>query len=152
MGERIDQPRAKNGQYSSFSEKLDTFAVRTGLLIVLFAGSYVLYQAGAFFHPQIAYADREVPVEVIHSPVLDRIASCESGNTHYDKNGQVIVRANTNKTVDIGRYQINSVWSAQAHKLGLDLTKDEDNKEMAEWIYLNVGTSPWSASQKCWHV
>jgi len=101
---------------------------------------------------ETVYADREVvkEVEVVkNSPVLDRIAQCESGNVHY-KNGQVIMRANTNGTVDIGKYQINTVWFAQATKLGLDLTKEEDNKKMAEWIYANRGTEDWYPSKSCW--
>ena len=103
----------------------------------------------------------QVPKEVIkevkiEAPVMDRIAGCESqGNrnskgTHYDKNGQVLMRSNTNRTVDLGKYQINTVWFAKATELGLDLTKEDDNKKMAEWKYANRGTDDWSASAKCW--
>lgn len=84
------------------------------------------------------------------APVMNRIAKCESGNTHLDKNGQVLVRGNTNKTVDVGRYQINSVWFKKATELGLDVFKDEDNKAMAYWIYHTHGTEPWYASEACW--
>jgi hypothetical protein len=101
--------------------------------------------------------EKEVIKEVqIEAPVLDRIAGCESqGNrnskgTHFDKNGQVLMRSNTNRTVDLGKYQINTIWFAKATELGLDLTRENDNKKMAEWIYANRGTGDWSASAKCW--
>jgi hypothetical protein len=60
------------------------------------------------------------------------------------------MRANTNKTVDIGRYQINSVWNKKASELGLDLTIEADNEKMAYWIYENRGTGDWYSSEKCW--
>jgi hypothetical protein len=101
--------------------------------------------------------EKEIIKEIeLEAPVLDRIAGCESqGNrnskgTHYDKNGQVLMRSNTNRTVDLGKYQINTVWFAKATELGLNLTLEEDNKTMAEWIYRNRGTGDWSASAKCW--
>jgi len=61
------------------------------------------------------------------------------------------MRANTNGTVDIGEYQVNGFyWGKKASELGLDLTKEADNKKMAEWIYANKGTGDWY-SQKCWY-
>jgi len=100
---------------------------------------------------EVIYKDREVikEVQVMHAPVLDRIAKCESGGNHR-KNGQVIFNANTNGTVDIGLYQINSIWSATATKMGLDLTKEEDNKKFAEYLYTTKGTEPWYSSKTCW--
>lgn len=85
-------------------------------------------------------------------PVLDRIAKCESGNRHFGESGQVLVMGNTNKSVDIGRYQINNVvWGKKATELGLDLMKEKDNRTMAEYIYKNFGTEPWVYSKHCWN-
>lgn len=99
---------------------------------------------------QTVYVEKQVVKEVdVAAPVLDRIAKCESGGQHY-RDGQVVFNANTNKTVDVGKYQINTVWFKKATELGLDITKEQDNYAMARWIYLNRGTSDWSASQKCW--
>lgn len=103
--------------------------------------------------PEVRIVEKELAL-----PVLDRIADCESGNggkpgtaTHY-KNGQVLLKANTNGTIDIGKYQVNlTYWGKKASDLGYDLTKEEDNKAMALWIYTNKGTTDWSASQKCWY-
>ena len=91
----------------------------------------------------------EVPIKEV-PPVLKRIAKCESGDMHY-KNGQVIFNANSNGTVDRGRYQINSVWDKKATELGLDLSKEKDNESMAMWIYENRGTEDWYSSKSCWN-
>lgn len=100
----------------------------------------------------VVYADKEVIKEVeVNAPVLERIATCESGGKHLGKSGQVIIKSNTNGTVDIGKYQINSVWFKKASEMGLDLTKEKDNEVMAKWIYANRGTSDWSASAPCWN-
>lgn len=95
----------------------------------------------------------EVVKEVrIKAPVMDRIAKCESGGRHTDSTGQVVLRGNTNKTVDVGLYQINSVWYKKATELGLDITKESDNEAMAYWIYENRGTGDWYSSEKCWKL
>lgn len=95
---------------------------------------------------------QEVIVEVKgHVPVMDRIAKCESGGYHISpKTGQIVMRANTNGSVDLGKYQINSIWSKKATELGFDLTKESDNEKMAYWIYENKGTGDWYSSEKCW--
>ena len=83
--------------------------------------------------------------------VLQRIERCESSGSQVNKSGQVLINVNTNGTVDLGAYQINSVWFAQATKLGYDLTKKADNEAFAVWLYENHGTQPWeSSSGKCW--
>lgn len=87
----------------------------------------------------------------IKYPVLDRIAQCESGNKHFDKNGQVMLRGNTNKSVDVGVFQINSLWFAKATELGLNLTVEKDNREFATYLYKTYGTEPWVWSKKCWN-
>lgn len=98
------------------------------------------------------YAEKQVIKEIPRkSPVMARIAQCESGNSHIDKKtGQVVMRANKNGTVDVGLYQINSVWYKKASELGLDITKESDNEAMAMWIYENRGTGDWYSSAKCW--
>lgn len=125
------------------------------LVVILVCGAYFI----GTIKSEVVYeqVEKEVVREVtFEAPVLDRIAGCESqGNrnskgTHFDKNGQVLMRSNTNRTVDLGKYQINTIWFAKATELGLDLTRENDNKKMAEWIYANRGTGDWSASVKCW--
>lgn len=144
-------------KYQVFKWKVKRFfrkvLIGTGAVIAL----TIIFQLGGLLNPALEYHTVEAIKEVEKpSPVLERIAGCESQGsaklkgTHYDKNGQVLMRSNTNKTVDVGKYQINSVWFAKATELGLDITKEKDNEEMAKWIYKNRGTGDWSASQKCW--
>jgi hypothetical protein len=111
-----------------------------------------IYYAKANIQPEIAWAKEivVVPVTVI-PPVMQRIAVCESNGKHFDpKTGQVYMLANTNKTVDVGKYMINTVWHKKAKELGFDITTEKGNEAMAYWIYQNIGTSPWSFSASCW--
>lgn len=117
----------------------------------------VITGIGAAVGLSIAFTQTSVEAQVItkevlvseEAPVLERIALCESGGKHY-KNGQVVFNANTDGTVDVGKYQINTVWFKKATELGLDITREADNHAMAKWIYSNRGTGDWSASQACW--
>ena len=84
-------------------------------------------------------------------PVLERIARCESSNQNVDKTGQVLMRANKNGSVDVGKYQINSIWFKQASDLHYDLTKPADNLAFAMWLYQNKGTGAWVDSANCWN-
>lgn len=111
----------------------------------------IAFYAGQFSSSHLTYAAPVEKIVVANSPVLERIAKCESSNGHYSKNGQVQVHANTNGTVDVGQYQINvQVWGAKATELGFDIFTKEGNKAMAEWIYANKGTEPWYSSKACW--
>ena len=96
-------------------------------------------------------------------PVLERIAQAESHKSHFctealvkasmckkHEVGQVLQHVNTNGSIDIGYYQINSVHGATAAKLGYNLTIEADNKAFAEWLYANEGTEPWYSSEHNW--
>lgn len=130
----------------SFLKKLLFWTV-IGLILV---GTYQ-YLRWAYPTEIIKEVVKEVIVnQDIKYPVLDRIAVCESNNKHFDKNGQVLMRGNSNKTVDVGIFQINSVWFSKATELGLDLTKEADNREFAKYLYTTRGTEDWVYSKKCW--
>jgi len=93
----------------------------------------------------------EVPIRE-KAPVMERIKQCESGGKHINpKTGQVYMLANTNKTVDVGIFMLNTVWHKKAKELGYDITTLQGNEDMAYWIYENVGTSPWIYSMSCWN-
>lgn len=132
-----------------FIRKIVTYSLTA---VFAFGVLYGTFRAGSSFAPTVTYADHEVIKEVDSaSPVMDRIAQCESSTMHMGKKGQITVKVNTNGTYDIGLYQINSIWNAQATKMGLDLTKESDNKAFAMYLYKNQGTGPWSSSSKCWN-
>jgi hypothetical protein len=108
---------------------------------------------GANYFAKTSYAEIQVPVIVESSstpPVLQRIAKCESHNSQFDKNGQVVIHVNADKTYDIGEYQINSLHEKEATKLGLNLMIEKDNAAYAKFIYANRGTGDWYSSQDCW--
>lgn len=124
-------------------------SLKTSIIALAMAGSY---QLGSYLNPSVktVFAEKLVEVETI-PPIMQRIAKCESGGIHK-KNGQVIFNSNTNKTVDIGKYQINSIWNKKATELGLDLTIEKDNEAFAMYLYKNYGTEPWSSSKaSCWN-
>ena len=108
---------------------------------------------GSAYIPRTVYADREIIKEVeVKAPVMERIAKCESGGKHFAPSGQVIVNVNNNKTYDIGKYQINSIWNKKATELGYNLYIEKDNEAFAMWLYRNYGSEPWSASKaNCWN-
>ena len=144
------QRDAKTGQ---FKNKVKSFLKKLLFWVIVILALAATVQGFRLAYPTVVTVEtiKEVLVnQEIDYPVLARIAQCESGNTHIDKNGQVLMRGNTNRTVDIGRYQINSVWFAEATKQGLDLTKDKDNEEFAKFLFSTRGTEPWVYSKKCW--
>ena len=102
--------------------------------------------------PKIVSAQVIETVVATSTPVLDRIAKCESDNSQYDKNGQILLNYNkSSDSFDIGVMQINlKAWGAQAKKLGLNLSNETDNRAMGQWIYQNRGTGDWYSSERCW--
>lgn len=142
--------RDTQGRFSSFKIKAKKFFHKVFQLSMFALSLYVAFIAGRYIAPtetivNTVIADNGIP------PIMQKIAKCESNNQHFDKNGQVLMRSNTNRTVDTGKYQINTVWFAKATEMGLDVTKEADNEKLAMWIYENKGTAPWSSSAKCWN-
>lgn len=114
---------------------------------VIGGGFYIYYQ----FNPSIIYTKAEVIKEVpIKASVLDRIAKCESGGQHW-KNGQVLVKGNDNGSVDVGKYQINTIWFPKATELGLNLMVEKDNEAFAQYLFSTYGSEPWIWTKKCWN-
>ena len=136
-----------------FMLKVKRFFILVLFWICVGAMGFGIFMAGRYLYPTTIYTKQEVIKEVdSRAPVLERIAKCESKNSHFATNGQVLVAGNTNKSVDIGRYQINSqIWGAHATEQGLNLFIEKDNEKMAIWIYKNYGTEPWVYSKKCWN-
>ena len=143
----------KYTKYQIMKIKIKSFFKKVLFWTVVILALAATVQGFRLAYPTVVTVEtiKEVIVnQEIKYPVLDRIAQCESGNKHFDKNGQVMLRGNTNKTVDVGVFQINSVWFAKATELGLDLTKEADNREFAKYLYTTRGTEDWKFSAKCW--
>lgn len=109
---------------------------------------YTIYSTPA----KIIYKTEIVEVEATSTtPVMERIAICESGNKHLGKSGQVLMVTNDNKSVDVGVMQINTIWFTKATELGYNLTIEKDNRAFANYLYSNFGTEPWVWSKGCWN-
>lgn len=147
------QPRNKIGQYHkrSIMPYLSGAAIiGFGMFMLLNSGVKVEYQATPI--AKAAVIATSTPIGPLDNlpPVLQRIIKAESGGHQFGPSGQVLMRPNKNGTVDVGIAQINTVWFKKAHELGLDLTKEEDNIKMAEFIYENYGTDAWNSSKARW--
>lgn len=120
---------------------------------------YLLIILAAFFF-QVAvagYTHEGADDQLVYPPIkhakiiakLVKIATCESGNKQFNKDGSVI-RGKINNN-DVGKYQINLTYhEKQASKLGYDLFTEEGNTNYAIWLYEKEGDKPWDWSRSCW--
>lgn len=83
------------------------------------------------------------------TPILARIAKCESRYRQYGSDGEVL-RGVAVKD-DLGVMQINERYhGAKALELGMDLYTIDGNLAYAKYLYSKEGTTPWNASARCW--
>jgi hypothetical protein len=101
--------------------------------------------------PAIATSTQQVAIRVSipKTPVMERIATCESGNNPHAKNPE---------STASGRFQLlRSTWNAYAYKVwGNDMDKHSvfdynDNTVVAQSLYEEQGVTPWLSSSKCWN-
>lgn len=86
----------------------------------------------------------------VETPILAKIAMCESTYRQTDKEGKVL-RGKVNPD-DVGLMQINEYYhGAKALSMGLDLETVDGNLAYAKYLYEKEGTAPWKASAKCWN-
>jgi len=154
------QPRTKKGKYASKSLKKGlsrlVHMAQVGFIVLLvfvtLVGIGVSYFATSTLTVE-AYTVTATTTQMIKDtstpPVMQRIAQCESSSMQF-KNGTVVLNGNSNGTVDIGEWQINSSHTQEAKKLGYDIFTQEGNYNYAMYIYKTQGTGPWSSSAKCW--
>jgi hypothetical protein len=83
------------------------------------------------------------------TPILKKIAFCESQNRQFTEDGNVL-RGKVNPK-DIGVMQINEKYHlSTAQKLGLNIYTLEGNIDYAKYLYKTQGVKPWIHSSKCW--
>ncbi|HEY4503652.1 MAG TPA: hypothetical protein VJJ28_00885 [Candidatus Paceibacterota bacterium] len=103
---------------------------------------------------EIVLHDREAVEKYLReqyadTPILVKIARCESTFSQFDKNGEV-VRGKVNRA-DVGVMQINEKYHAEkAEELGYDIHTIEGNVSYAKYLYERQGSAPWNASSRCW--
>jgi hypothetical protein len=83
------------------------------------------------------------------SPILAKIAECESHYRQFESDGSIFRGAMVRE--DIGVMQINETYhKVDAKELGFDIYTLDGNLAYAEYLYGKQGTQPWSASKFCW--
>lgn len=83
------------------------------------------------------------------TPILAKIAYCESKFQQYDKDGNVL--RGTLTPDDLGIMQVNEYYhGTAAKKLGFNIHNVKGNLGYAKWLYEKEGTKPWASSAKCW--
>jgi len=83
------------------------------------------------------------------TPLLGRIAWCESKLKHFNEDGSVLRGEITPK--DVGIMQINEYYHKDtAERLGINIYTLEGNMAYAKWLYGREGSTPWAPSSKCW--
>ena len=84
-----------------------------------------------------------------NSPILIKIAECESHFRHYGKNGLVLTGVVNSD--DVGVMQINKRFHLEdSKKLGHDITTLDGNLAYAKALYEKDGSRPWVHSSACW--
>ncbi|MBV9349434.1 MAG: hypothetical protein JO026_01655 [Patescibacteria group bacterium] len=84
------------------------------------------------------------------TPVLAKIAECESHTRQYTDNGKKVYRGSINH-YDIGVMQINALYhEKKASLLGMDIYTLSGNLQYAQHLYNAEGTQPWASSEACW--
>ncbi len=136
-----------------FFKAVRWFLIRAGIGAIAVA----LLFTGYFYHsvttPNLNVINTiQVVAKNEVAPILHKICMAESGCQQFAKNGLPIMHANSNGSVDIGKYQINSAaWGTKAKALGYDLLSEKGNEAMATWILENKGSGPWYSSEQNWN-
>lgn len=85
----------------------------------------------------------------VDTPVMTKIAYCESRFRQYDKGGKIL-RGEVNRA-DVGVMQINEYYHLErSKKLGLDIYTLDGNLAYARDLYEREGARPWMSSSPCW--
>jgi hypothetical protein len=91
----------------------------------------------------------EVKAEFADTPIMQKIAFCESRNRQFNPDGTV-VRGIVNSK-DVGIFQINERYHlSDSKKMGMDIHTVVGNMQYARFLYESQGTSPWDSSKPCW--
>lgn len=99
--------------------------------------------------PAAQTVQQYVESQFADTPVMIKIAACESHFKQFNKDGSVV--KNPNSTA-MGVFQIMaSIHEELAdEKLGLNIYSLEGNVAYAKVLYKDQGTTPWNASKACW--
>jgi len=83
------------------------------------------------------------------TPILSKVAFCESRYRQFDANGNILRGVVNSK--DVGVMQINEDFHlGDSQDLGHNIYTLEGNLAYAKHLYESQGLRPWSSSSKCW--
>jgi hypothetical protein len=83
------------------------------------------------------------------TPILARIAWCESTDRQFNKDGSIL-RGTVDKD-DVGVMQINTRYHEEkALAMDMDLYTLHGNLGYAKYLYAKEGLKPWLHSAPCW--
>lgn len=83
------------------------------------------------------------------TPMLSKVAFCESRYRQVDQNGETLRGIVNSK--DVGVMQINEDYhSLESKRLGMDIHTLDGNLEYAKHLYDTEGLRPWASSSRCW--
>ena len=145
--------RTAIGRYTSFRARLARLWYLFRIAVFAFV-TMAIIAVGAYLYGMssvYAYSTTNIITTAQSYPILHKIARAESGDSQVGRDGQVVVHVNTDGTYDIGRYQINSRWNAEATKLGYNLYVEKDNEAFARYLFTNYGSEPWHSSIARWN-
>lgn len=153
MGKRLKDMYPHATAWQVFKYKLYRLWIKTLWVLALTVVVVGIFEAGSYLNPAtITLPPNQIIVEVpAKLSVMTRIAKCESNGSHYAKNGQVLVSGNKNGSVDVGLYQINTIWFREATDMGLNLFVEKDNIAFANHLLDKYGTEPWVWTKPCWN-
>ncbi len=84
------------------------------------------------------------------TPILAKVAKCESQYRQFTTNGDVLRGREVRE--DVGLMQINETYhKADSIKLGYNIYSMEGNLAYGQYLYDHQGLAPWSASAPCWN-
>lgn len=84
------------------------------------------------------------------SPIMVKVAWCESRNRQFEKDGVTVFRGKVNND-DVGVMQVNTYYHLKtSQKLGMDIMTLQGNLDYAKYLYDREGTVPWNSSSPCW--
>ena len=143
------QLRKENGQFAGLSEQFTLMEKLTAcfgialLLSSFYVADYVRNYANVVLEvwanmDNAAYTNYvrgyATPTPEDPAVIMERIAKCESGGTHYRQDGTLVKNINKNGTIDFGKFQINSAWEAKAASMGHNIYLPEGNEAFAYWL------------------
>jgi len=118
-------------------------------LVVAMFTSLSVVPAGAHSSVSPKVVEKAVRTKFASTPILIKIAHCESSFRQYKPNGAPLYNEQGSSAVGVMQI-MSSVHNRTARKMGYDIKTLDGNLNYALHLYKSEGTRPWKASRRCW--